>query len=464
MLANKTVVLGISGGIAAYKAIDIASRLTQAGAKVDVILTESAAKFITPLTLRALTHRPVSTDMFESTVNTGITHIALAEAADVVVIAPATANTIARLAAGISDDMLTCTVLATEAPIIIAPAMNVNMFQNPVTQDNLAKLKARGFTTAGPAYGRLASGKVGLGRLTEVEEIIGAIEQVLGKGGDLDGKRIVVTAGGTREPIDPVRHIGNRSSGKMGYAIAEAARNRGAAVSLITAPVSLAAPTGIEVFHVNTAGEMMEAVTGAVTQADALIMAAAVADYQPKSTARAKIKKETDSLTLELVRTPDIISEVKGSFLRVGFAAESEDLVANARRKLEKKQLDLIVANDITAADSGFDADTNKVTIIDRDGKEESLPLLTKKEVADKILDRVVGLLGKKAGRKVVVSPTGEKLSRTKFVKRFASESERKASIINMRYPHGMVDTQAKFEAFLAKHPECAGWTLRDNA
>lgn len=398
MLANKTVVLGITGGISAYKAADIASRLTQAGAKVDAILTSSAARFITPLTLRAITRRPVVTDLFESTINTGITHIALAEAADIVVIAPATANIIAKLAAGIADDMLTCTVLATAAPIIVAPAMNVNMFQNPVTQDNLAKLKARGFTIVGPAYGRLASGKMGMGRLTEIDEIIGAIQQVLGRSSDLAGKRIVVTAGGTQEPIDPVRHISNRSSGKMGYAIAEAARNRGAAVLLITAPASLAAPTGIEVVRVGTAAEMKKAVDKAVTDADALIMAAAVADYQPKSTAKAKIKKETDSLTLELVRTPDILAEVKGDFVKVGFAAESEDLVANARQKLEKKQLDLIVANDITDKDSGFDADTNRVTIIDRDGKAESLPLLTKKEVADKILDRVVGLLARKAG------------------------------------------------------------------
>ncbi len=399
MLANKTVVLGITGGISAYKAADIASRLTQAGAKVDAILTESAARFITPLTLRAITRRPVVTDLFESTINTGITHISIAEAADIVVIAPATANIIARLAAGIADDMLTCTVLATAAPIIVAPAMNVNMFQNPVTQDNLAKLKARGFTIVGPAYGRLASGKMGMGRLTEIEEIIGAIQQVLGRSSDLAGKHIVVTAGGTQEPIDPVRHISNRSSGKMGYAIAEAARNRGAAVSLITAPASLAAPTGIEVVRVRTAAEMKKAVDKAVTDADALIMAAAVADYQAKSTAKAKIKKETDTLTLELVRTPDILAEVKGDFVKVGFAAESEDLVANARQKLEKKQLDLIVANDITDKDSGFDADTNRVTIIDRDGKAESLPLLTKKEVADKILDRVAGLLGSKAGR-----------------------------------------------------------------
>jgi len=393
MLANKTIVLGITGGIAAYKAADIASKLTQAGARVEVVMTESATRFIAPLTLRSLTGRPVVTDMFEPAAEFSLEHIALAEAADIVVIAPATANTIAKIAAGIADDMLTCLVLATKAPVIVAPAMNDNMLQNPVTQENLAKLKARGFIIVEPAYGRLASGKTGWGRLAEVETIIGTIKQVLGRKGDLAGKRIVVTAGGTQESIDPVRHIGNRSSGKMGYAVAEAARDRGASVSLITAPTSLPKPAGIELTHVRTARQMKEAVARAVAKTDALIMAAAVADYQPKEVATAKIKKETPSLTLELVRTPDILSEVKGNFIKVGFAAESEDVVANAKQKLEKKQLDLIIANDITDAKSGFDVDTNKVTLIDRKGKTEKLPLLTKREVADKILDKVVQLI-----------------------------------------------------------------------
>ncbi len=397
MLANKTIVLGITGGISAYKAADIASKLTQAGARVDVVMTESATKFIAPLTLRSLTGRPVVTSMWELNSEFSIEHVALAEAADIVAIVPATANIIAKLATGISDDMLTCTVLATKAPVIVAPAMNVNMFENSITQDNLAKLKARSFTIVDPAYGRLASGKVGLGRLAETETIIGVIKQVLGRSGDLAGKRIVVTAGGTQEPIDPVRHIGNRSSGKMGYAVAEAARDRGATVSLITAPTSLLEPAGIEVVHIRTATEMKEAVALATAQTDALIMTAAVADYQPKRVAREKIKKETAGLTLELIRTPDILAEVKGSFLKVGFAAESEDIVANAKQKFEKKQLDIIIANDITDASSGFGVDTNKVTLIDRDGKIDSLPLLTKREVADKILDRVVGFLGRKA-------------------------------------------------------------------
>ncbi len=398
MLADKTIVLGITGSIAAYKAADIASKLTQAGAKVEVVMTESATKFIAPLTLRNITGRPVVTDMFELASEFSIEHVALSEAADVVVIAPATASVIAKLAVGISDDMVTLTVLATTAPIILAPAMNVDMFENPITQDNLAKLKARGFTIVDPAYGRLASGKVGQGRLADIDKIIGTIKQVLGRSGDLAGKRMVVTAGGTREPIDPVRHIGNRSSGKMGYAMAEAARDRGAKVTLITAPTSLPEPVGMEVVHIETAAQMKEAVARAVAQADALIMAAAVADYQPKSAAKAKIKKKSPSLSLELVRTADILAEVKGDFLKVGFAAESQDIVENARQKLEKKHLDLIIANDITDADSGFGVDTNKVTLISRDGKVESLPLMTKREVADKILDKAVELLAKKPG------------------------------------------------------------------
>jgi phosphopantothenoylcysteine decarboxylase/phosphopantothenate--cysteine ligase len=394
MLKNKTIVLGITGGIAAYKAADIASKLTQAGAKVEVVMTKAATKFITPLTLRNITHRPVVSDMFELATEYNEEHIALAEAAEAVIIAPATANTIARLAAGIADNMLGTIVLATEAPVIVAPAMNDVMFQNSITQGNLAKLKARGFTIIEPDYGRLASGKIGWGRLPDTARIIEVIEQVLGKKKDLEGRRIVVTAGGTQEPIDPVRHISNRSSGKMGYAIAEAARDRGAAVKLITAPSALPDPSGMEVIHVKTAVQMKEAVSKAVIKADALIMAAAVADYMPKKTAKSKIKKESvQSMTLELIETPDILAEVKGDFIRVGFAAESENMVANAKKKLASKNLDLIVANDITAADSGFDVDTNRVTLIDKKGKVEELPLMSKREVADRILDRVAGML-----------------------------------------------------------------------
>jgi phosphopantothenoylcysteine decarboxylase/phosphopantothenate--cysteine ligase len=388
--------LGITGSIAVYKAADLASKLTQAGARVEVVMTESATKFVSPLTFRSLTARPVVTSLWELSSEFSIEHVALAEAAQAVVIAPATANIIAKLATGIADDILTCTVLATKAPVILAPAMHASMFQNPITQENLAKLKARGFTIVGPAYGRLASGETGQGRLAEVNQIMGTISQVLGRSGDLAGKHIVVTAGGTQEPIDPVRHIGNPSSGKMGYALAEAARDRGATVSLITAPTSLPQPVGIEVTPVRTTTEMKEAVAKAVTKTDALIMAAAVVDYQPRTVAEAKIKKESPTLTLELIKTPDILTEIKGNFIKVGFAAESHNVLANAKEKLERKQLDLMVANDITEAQSGFGTDTNKVTFISRDGKIENLPLLTKREVADKILDRVVGMLGKR--------------------------------------------------------------------
>ncbi len=393
ILANKTVILGITGSVAAYKAADIASKLTQAGAKVEVVMTEAATKFIAPLTLRSITGRPVVTDMFELASEFSIEHVALAEAADIVVIAPATACVIAKLAGGISDDELTCTVLATKAPVIVAPAMHASMLQNPITQQNLTKLKARGFTIVGPEYGWLASGEVGLGRLAETDKIIETVGQVFSRRKDLTGRRIVVTAGGTQEPIDPARHIGNRSSGKMGYALAEAARDRVAEVELIAAPTLLPEPAGVEIAHVRTTAEMKEAVAEAVAGADALIMAAAVTDYRPKTAAKTKIKKDSPSLTLALIRTPDILAEVKGKFLKVGFAAESDDVIANSKQKLQKKQLDLIVANDITATDSGFAVDTNKVTIIDRDGKVENLPLLTKREVADRILDRVVEIL-----------------------------------------------------------------------
>jgi len=393
MSTDKTIILGVTGGIAAYKAAELASKMTQDGARVEVVMTEAATRFVSPLTFKTLTHTKVITDMFDAPIEHDETHISLSEAADAVVIAPATANTIAKIAAGMADNMLTSVVLATRAPVIIAPAMNVNMWENPVTQENINKLKSRGFIIVKPGYGRLASGKMGRGRLADVEVIIGTVKQVLGRKGDLVGRRVVVTAGGTQEPVDPVRHIGNRSSGKMGFAMAEAARDRGAEVTLISAPTSLPDPAGINVVHVQTAAQMKEAVAKAVSKADTLVMAAAVADYQPKSYVKSKIKKEADTLTLELVRTPDILTEVQGGFVRVGFAAESEDVVANARKKLQQKKLDLIVANDITSAESGFGADTNKVTLIDKKGNVENLPLLTKREVAEKILDKVAELL-----------------------------------------------------------------------
>jgi phosphopantothenoylcysteine decarboxylase/phosphopantothenate--cysteine ligase len=396
MLEGKTIVLGVTGSIAAYKAVDIANQLSRAGVKVDVVMTKEATKFVAPLSFRALTGRAAVIDMFDASSEFNITHISLAGAANVVVIAPATANIIAKLAAGIADDVLSCTVLATKAPVVIAPAMDVNMYENPVTQENVSKLKERGFIFVGPRFGKLASGKEGLGRLANTEEIIGVISQVLGRGGSFADRHVVVTAGSTQEFIDPVRIITNRSSGKMGYALAEAARDRGAEVTLITGPTLLTKPVGVEVIDVCTAEEMFKAVKNAVPRADVLIMAAAVADYRPKSTAKEKIKEKGIGLTLELERTPDILKEVEGNFIRVGFAAESENMVENATQKLQQKKLDLIVANDITAKDSGFGADSNRVTIIDKDDKVESLPLLLKREVAEKVLDKVAKLLAER--------------------------------------------------------------------
>jgi phosphopantothenoylcysteine decarboxylase/phosphopantothenate--cysteine ligase len=393
MFKDKTVLLGVTGSIAAYKAVDLASKLVQAGVTVDVIMTEAATKFVTPLSFRSITHRQVHTDMWAPVDEFNIKHVALADRADAVVIAPATANTIARLAIGLADDLLSCTALSTRAPIILAPAMDVGMYTNKVTQENLERLRSRGYTIIGPASGRLASGLEGKGRLVEVSEILAAIYQTLGRGGDLAGKRIVVSAGGTQEPIDSVRYIGNYSSGKMGYAIAEAARNRGAKVTLISASTTVPPPLGVDLIQVQTAAQMRDTVIKKSAKADALIMAAAVADYRPESIAKGKIKRKADHLTLELQKTPDILSEVKGDLVKVGFAAESSSLIKNAKGKLSKKGLDFIVANDITAADAGFAVDTNRVTIIDWDGKIEKLPLMLKSEVAQKILDRVAAKL-----------------------------------------------------------------------
>ena len=394
MLKGKNIILGVTGSISVYKAVDLASKLVQAEAAVDVVMTEAATEFVKPVSFGSLTKRPVITEMFPDTTDYNIAHISLSDRADLVVICPATANTIAKLANGIADDMLSCTVLATEAPVIVAPAMNYRMYRNEVTQENIEKLKARGFVFVGPDTGRLASGAVGKGRLTEISNVLGAIKQVLGQGGDLSGRKVVVTAGGTQEPIDPVRRVSNRSSGKMGYALAEAARDRGASVVLVSAPTSLNVPYGVELVSIDTARQMHDAVAKAVVGADALIMAAAVADYRPKDIAASKIKKSSDSLNIEMEKTADILSEVDVP-VKVGFAAESDDLESNAAEKLSKKKLDLIVANDITAKDSGFDADTNEVLIIDRSGRKEKLPLMPKIDVAHKILDRVAALVCK---------------------------------------------------------------------
>ena len=392
---GKNVVLGVTGSIAAYKAVDIASRLTQRGLGVDVVMTKAAQQFVTELSFRSVTHRPVVTDMWELSSEFSVEHVALAEKADVVVIAPATANTIAKLAAGISDEMLSCIVLATRAPVIIAPAMDAGMYANAITQENINKLRSRGFTVVGPAHGHLASGLTGMGRLEETEEIVAAVFQIMGRKGDLADRQVVISAGGTREPIDLVRYIGNRSSGRMGYAMAEAARDRGAIVTLVSSVTELPPPAGVEMMPVETALEMKDAVLKASGAADVLIMAAAVADYQPAQVAERKIRRESETLTLELVKTEDILGQVHGDIIKVGFAAESEDLKERAKGKLEKKELDLIAANDITAEDSGFSVDTNRVTLIQRNGEVEELPLMTKYEVANVILDKVGALLSK---------------------------------------------------------------------
>lgn len=393
MLKGKTIILGVTGSIAAYKSADLASELTQAGARVDVIMTGEAQEFITPLTFRSLTNRPVITSMWDIKSEFNVSHIALAKGADIVVIAPATANIIAKLAAGIADNMLTSTVLATAAPVLISPAMHTGMYQNVITQQNINKLKQRGVSFVGPTRGRLASGGMGEGRFIEVSEIIQAIDRILASKLDLSKKRIVVTAGGTQEAIDPVRCITNYSSGKMGYAIAEAARDRGAEVTLITAPAAISPPTGINIVNVASADDMLKAVKRATSKTDALIMAAAVADYRPKRVMGQKIKRQDMAkLNLELEKTPDILSEIKGDFVRVGFAAESQNLISNARNKLKRKNLHLIVANDITVKNSTFGADENQVIIIDKRGNTEELPLMAKRMVADKILDRILSL------------------------------------------------------------------------
>ena len=401
VLRDRRILLGVTGGVAAYKTAFLASRLTQAGAIVDVVMTDAATRFVAPLTFQAVTRRAVYTDMFElpaegSSGDVQIPHIALAKSADLLLIAPATGNTLAKLAHGLADNLLTAIALATPAPLLIAPAMESDMWAHPATQANVATLRERGATFVGPAAGHLASGAEGVGRMSEPEEILEMARVVLGRGGDLAGRRVVVSAGGTREAIDPVRFISNHSSGKMGYALALAARDRGARVTLVAGPTCLADPVGVETARAESALDMRNAVLSACDGADALVMAAAVADYRPIQTAAQKIKKTDDQLTLQLSRTPDILAEVArlreaggGPKVVVGFAAETQDLLANAREKLERKRLDLIAANDVSATDAGFAVDTNRVTLLTADGSIESLPLMSKEEVAHEIWDRV---------------------------------------------------------------------------
>ena len=394
-LENKHVALGVTGSIACYKAVDLASKLTQQQAIVDVIMTRGATNFLTPLTFASITHRPVVSNVYDPQSDLSMDHIAIAERADIVIVAPATANTIAKIAGGLADDALTTTILATQAPVILAPAMDAHMYENPATQDNVAILESRGIIIAGPAEGRMASGLIGKGRMLETLELLDYIRIVLSRNGDLSHRKIVVSAGGTEEPLDPVRVIANRSSGKMGYAIAEAARDRGADAIIVSAPTALPKPVGIRVVSVRTALEMRDAILAECKDADALIMAAAVADWRSVEIAEQKVKKgASNTWSIELTKNPDILAEAQGeNLIKVGFAAESEDLLANAQAKLLSKGLHLIAANDITAEDSGFGVDTNKVILLDREGGVEELPLMTKYEVGYHLLDRVAKIM-----------------------------------------------------------------------
>jgi phosphopantothenoylcysteine decarboxylase / phosphopantothenate---cysteine ligase len=404
MLQGKHIVFGVCGGIAAYKAADLTSKLQQAGALVDVVLTERAAEFVRPLTFSALSHRPVYADLWEPTGEAAARHIELGTSADLLLIAPATANSIAHLAHGLADDMLSAVALASPAPLLLAPAMEHHMYEHPATQANLRLLAERGATIIPPEVGHLASGEVGVGRFPETATILGYVRRLLGRGGELEGRHVVVTAGGSQEPIDPVRFIGNRSSGRMGFALAEEARDRGAEVLLIAGAVSVAAPAGIELRHAHTALEMQAAVREAAAGADVLVMAAAVADYRVERPAAQKIKKGSaaenadGSLTLRLVRNPDILAELADmpgiqGLVRVGFAAETADLAANAASKLGQKRLDLLVANDVSKTGSGFSTTTNEVTILHAGGRSEHLALQPKTAVAAAIWDRITPLL-----------------------------------------------------------------------
>jgi len=391
MLKGKKIVLGITGGIAAYKSAELTRELIKRGAEVKVIMTANATKFITPLTLQTLSGNPVYTDMFSLIEEYEIGHISLAEEADILVIVPATANIIGKIASGLADDLLSTTVMATKAPVLICPAMNSNMYTNNIVKENMSKLASNNYFFIESAYGELACGSEGYGRLPPLDEIIEEIESILTES-DLTGEKILITAGPTQEPFDPVRYITNYSSGKMGYALATAARRRGAEVILISGPSSLPEPFGVKFFKVSSAIEMRDTVMDNMGDSTVIIKAAAVADFRPATISDDKIKKESGLLNLHLERNPDIISEVaekKGDRILVGFAVETENLIENARNKMLKKNMDLIVANDVTRDGAGFQSDTNIVKILDREGRVEELPILEKIEVADRILDRI---------------------------------------------------------------------------
>jgi len=407
IFTSKHILLGVTGSIAAYKAADLASKLTQAGAQVDVILTPAAEKFITPLTFQSVTGRKAFTDAELWGGEAHVLHVGLGHNADLLVIAPCTANTLGKLAHGIADNLLTITALATRCPLLIAPAMDVGIYTHAATQDNVRILTERGAYFAGPDEGRMASGLVGKGRFVEPAELLGHIRLTLsrtgtgtttGFSGKLTGKKIVVTAGGTQEPLDPVRILTNKSSGKQGYAVAQAALDAGGTVVLVTAPTSLTPPVGAKVVQVRTAREMLEAVLGESAGAEALVMAAAVADFRPKTVAENKLKKRDGIPQIELEAAPDVLLAVAGLGSRkprvvIGFAAESRDLLKNASSKLKSKKLDMLVANDISAPDAGFGVDTNRVTLLFPNAKEETLPLMSKSEVAETIIAKLIVIL-----------------------------------------------------------------------
>jgi phosphopantothenoylcysteine decarboxylase/phosphopantothenate--cysteine ligase len=391
---QRTVVLGVTGGIACYKAVELVRLLVKNGFKVRVIMTRGAMEFVTPLTFQTLSGNPVATETFSLTQESEIGHINLADSADLFVIAPATANVIGKLASGIADDLLTTVLMATQAPVLLAPAMNIHMYENVIVQENLRKLRRVGYHIMGPAEGYLACGYEGKGRLPDPEKISDEIERLLRKK-DLAGENFLITAGPSREPLDPVRYISNRSSGKMGYALARAALRRGATVALVSGPTALEPPSGARLIEVNTAAEMREAVLKEYPHSSAVIMAAAVADYHAVAPSGQKIKRGVGDLELRLIPNPDILKELgqnkDGKWL-VGFAAETENLAANAQKKLHEKNLDIVIANNVAEEGSGFDGDTNVGTIIDRTGAVRSLPLMSKDDLADCIYDHYLAL------------------------------------------------------------------------
>lgn len=403
---GKRVVVGLSGGIACYKIPELVRLLRTSGARVRVVMTRAACEFITPLTLQTLAGEPVATDLFDLTQESEIGHIRLADDADAIVVAPATANLIGKAAAGLGDDLLTTVLLATRAPVLLAPAMNVHMWENALVQENLARLQRHGWRVIAPGVGALACGYEGAGRLAEPPVIAAEVARALTPQ-DLQGQRVLVTAGPNREPIDPVRFISNRSSGRMGYALASAAWRRGAEVVLVSGPTALPDPHGVHCVRVQTAAEMHAAVRREFPSSTVLLMAAAVADYRPATARRQKLKKGDGPLHLELARTVDILGALRGRAGRrlvVGFAAETEAVETSAARKLQRKGLDLIVANDVTAAGAGFEVDTNAVTLIDRGGRT-AVPLASKDVIADRILDRVLELLRARIPQRLTAAP-----------------------------------------------------------